>query len=331
MRLVVSGVVSVLTASLLVAVAPGHAGAATPDGSAGRADRRHLLLGVPGRQLVARRRQRPAACTGAAGSGSRTCRPAATCTPTSGRRTATGPTTASRSPSSAAGTARCGCGSTTPARATGCATRSAGTPGSRAAAAPTATGTRSSSTRSNCKLYETFATRMRQRPLARRVGRGLVPAQQPPAPRRLDLRRRRRAADPARAAALERGARPARSTTRSGSPPTSPPRTTSGRPGTTPARGQSGPTRRWARGSGSRRASPPRGFGADAREVIRAMKKYGLVLADNGSPWFFQGEQNRHWPDAADRGPQADPGPRLRRRRHLLAEGLERQRRRCAE
>ncbi len=39
-----------------------------------------------------------------------------------------------------------------------------------------------------------------------------------------------------------------------------------------------------------------RGYGADAREVIRAMKKYGLVLADNGSPWFFQGEQNGNWP-----------------------------------
>jgi hypothetical protein len=30
--------------------------------------------------------------------------------------------------------------------------------------------------------------------------------------------------------------------------------------------------------------------------VVRAMKTYGLVLADNGSPWFFQGEQNAHWP-----------------------------------
>ena len=28
------------------------------------------------------------------------------------------------------------------------------------------------------------------------------------------------------------------------------------------------------------------------------MKKYGLVLADNGSPWFFQGEQNARWPDS---------------------------------
>jgi hypothetical protein len=32
--------------------------------------------------------------------------------------------------------------------------------------------------------------------------------------------------------------------------------------------------------------------------VVRAMKTYGLVLADNGSPWFFQGEQNAHWPIA---------------------------------
>ncbi|WP_248581556.1 hypothetical protein [Nocardioides sp. InS609-2] len=39
------------------------------------------------------------------------------------------------------------------------------------------------------------------------------------------------------------------------------------------------------------------GYGADAAEVIRAMQTYGLVLADNGSPWFFQGEQNRRWPN----------------------------------
>src|SRR3954452_2983192 len=37
------------------------------------------------------------------------------------------------------------------------------------------------------------------------------------------------------------------------------------------------------------------GYSAEARTVIRAFKHYGLVLADNGSPWFFQGEQNRHW------------------------------------
>jgi len=34
-----------------------------------------------------------------------------------------------------------------------------------------------------------------------------------------------------------------------------------------------------------------------ARVVVRAMKRYGLVLADNGSPWYFQGERNADWPD----------------------------------
>ena len=39
-----------------------------------------------------------------------------------------------------------------------------------------------------------------------------------------------------------------------------------------------------------------RGFSQYAVAVISAMKRYGLVLADNGSPWYFQGEQNSHWP-----------------------------------
>jgi hypothetical protein len=37
---------------------------------------------------------------------------------------------------------------------------------------------------------------------------------------------------------------------------------------------------------------------ADTRAVLQAMKKYGLVLADNGSPWFFQGTADRRWPEA---------------------------------
>ncbi|MGN6575225.1 MAG: hypothetical protein ACTHKG_06025 [Nocardioides sp.] len=40
---------------------------------------------------------------------------------------------------------------------------------------------------------------------------------------------------------------------------------------------------------------PTDGFGPGARAVIRAMKVYGLVLADNGSPWYFQGERNARW------------------------------------
>ncbi len=32
--------------------------------------------------------------------------------------------------------------------------------------------------------------------------------------------------------------------------------------------------------------------------VIEAMKRYGLVLADNGSPWYFQGSADEEWPPA---------------------------------
>ncbi len=38
------------------------------------------------------------------------------------------------------------------------------------------------------------------------------------------------------------------------------------------------------------------GYSVKARRVIRAMQTYGLVLADNGSAWYFQGEQHRKWP-----------------------------------
>jgi hypothetical protein len=31
---------------------------------------------------------------------------------------------------------------------------------------------------------------------------------------------------------------------------------------------------------------------------VLAMKKYGLVLADNGSAWYFQGTADTRWPNA---------------------------------
>jgi len=37
------------------------------------------------------------------------------------------------------------------------------------------------------------------------------------------------------------------------------------------------------------------GFGPQARVVIRAMKKYGIVLADNGSAWFISGVPDERW------------------------------------
>ena len=35
----------------------------------------------------------------------------------------------------------------------------------------------------------------------------------------------------------------------------------------------------------------------DTRAVLLAMKRYGLVLADNGTPWFFQGTADTRWPE----------------------------------
>ncbi|MDQ1696644.1 MAG: hypothetical protein QOJ03_1997 [Frankiaceae bacterium] len=62
-------------------------------------------------------------------------------------------------------------------------------------------------------------------------------------------------------------------------------------------------------GSVSNHAYPPMGarfrlkarfaissFRTDTQVVLRAMKHYGLVLADNGSPWYFQGTSEKGWP-----------------------------------
>ena len=43
---------------------------------------------------------------------------------------------------------------------------------------------------------------------------------------------------------------------------------------------------------------PTAGYRADTIVVLEAMKTYGLVLADNGSPWFFQGTADKRWPSA---------------------------------
>lgn len=38
------------------------------------------------------------------------------------------------------------------------------------------------------------------------------------------------------------------------------------------------------------------GYRPDTQAVLVAMQRYGLVLADNGSPWFFQGVASAKWP-----------------------------------
>jgi hypothetical protein len=39
------------------------------------------------------------------------------------------------------------------------------------------------------------------------------------------------------------------------------------------------------------------GFGPQARVVLTALKRYGMILADNGSPWYITGEPSTHWND----------------------------------
>ena len=41
---------------------------------------------------------------------------------------------------------------------------------------------------------------------------------------------------------------------------------------------------------------PTSGYSKATRVVLQAMKTYGMILADNGSAWYFQGEASRHWP-----------------------------------
>lgn len=37
------------------------------------------------------------------------------------------------------------------------------------------------------------------------------------------------------------------------------------------------------------------GFSTDARVILRAMKRYGMLVADNGSDWYFQGTVDPRW------------------------------------
>jgi hypothetical protein len=42
----------------------------------------------------------------------------------------------------------------------------------------------------------------------------------------------------------------------------------------------------------------PASLRSDTKALLLAMKKYGIVLADNGAPWFFQGEADSRYPQA---------------------------------
>jgi hypothetical protein len=40
------------------------------------------------------------------------------------------------------------------------------------------------------------------------------------------------------------------------------------------------------------------GFGPQVRVLLTALKRYGMILADNGSPWYVTGAPDPHWNDA---------------------------------
>lgn len=41
------------------------------------------------------------------------------------------------------------------------------------------------------------------------------------------------------------------------------------------------------------------GFSPEVRVILKALKKYGLILADNGSPWYVSGQPHPDWDDDA--------------------------------
>ena len=55
-------------------------------------------------------------------------------------------------------------------------------------------------------------------------------------------------------------------------------------------------SRRWACASGSRPASTPAGSRRRA-DHRRALKRYGMILADNGSPWYITGVSDPRFDD----------------------------------
>ena len=75
---------------------------------------------------------------------------------------------------------------------------------------------------------------------------------------------------------------------------------------------------------------PSRASRAQARVILQALKRYGMIVADNGSSWYITGAPDRRLVErpAAHAGPRARL--RLRGRRHLEAPPVDRIRRRRA-
>ena len=122
-----------------------------------------------------------------------------------------------------------------------------------------------------------------RRQLERRLGRDLEPALEPPAPRRLDVAPTPRACRSCPASCATTRSPPARSGTRCGSrAETHAERATSTRRATTPATRDATLPPMGLRVR-LKASSTSRATAKQARVVLRALKTYGMILADNGS------------------------------------------------
>ena len=44
---------------------------------------------------------------------------------------------------------------------------------------------------------------------------------------------------------------------------------------------------------------PVAGFSGQALVILQALKRYGLIVADNGSPWYVTGAPSPGWDEAS--------------------------------
>ena len=58
---------------------------------------------------------------------------------------------------------------------------------------------------------------------------------------------------------------------------------------------------------------PLAGFRSDTQAVLRAMQRYGVIVADNGSNWYFTGTSEQGWDTAMLDEMVAPPQPAGRR------------------
>ena len=136
----------------------------------------------------------------------------------------------------------------------------------------------------------------RGRRLGGRLGRGLRPALQRAAARHAGRRPTPRACRSCRASCAATRWRRARSATPCGSPCRTRSARSSTRPRTTaPARTRT--TRRWACACGCAPTSTSRRTAAGPASILTALKRYGLIVADQGSGWYITGANDTGWDD----------------------------------